>query len=369
VRLVHLADYGGPYAGSFIPMIRTALRAGREAGFEVEALFSEVARGREWLADLDADGIAYRFAPARSSDAVAEMAAGAGPDSPCILHSHFSGFDLEAAALARGNPHVHAFWHVHSGLHRGAGAWLKNAVRFRLLSRGVTEILCVAPQIESDVLQRLAPAGRVAFFPNAIDTRRFAMASAEERRAARSGFGIPAGASLLLHFGRAWQLKGGDAYLGAVARLRESGRDVRALCVAGGEPALERARALGIEEALVLTEPTNAVERLYAAADLTILSGRAEGMPFTLVESLAAGTGAVATDAPGERYVGQNLAACRLVRPEPEPLASAAGALLDRAQDQVRRDADDAREWVVANMDLAGWADRLMERYRRALGG
>lgn len=369
MRLVHLADYGGPYAGSFIPMVRTALRAGREAGFEVEAVFSDVARGRDWLPDLDADGIAYRFAPANSFAAVSEQVARARPGTPVILHSHFSGFDLEAARLARRNPDVHAFWHIHSGLYPGAAAWLKNAVRFRVLSRGVEEILCVAPQLERDVRRRLAPAGKVAFFPNAVDTRRFAMATAGERRAARESFGLPADAWVLLHFGRAWQLKGGDAYLGAVALLREQGRDVRALCVDGGEPARQRARALGIEEALVLTEPSGAVERLYAAADLTILSGRAEGMPFTLVESLACGTGAVATDAPGERYVAQNLAACRLERPEPEPLARAAAALLDRGSDEVQRDAQEAREWVVANMDLAGWAERLMERYRRALDG
>ena len=35
VRLVHLAGYGGPYAGSFVPMLRGVMRAARDRGWSM----------------------------------------------------------------------------------------------------------------------------------------------------------------------------------------------------------------------------------------------------------------------------------------------------------------------------------------------
>src|SRR5689334_10084323 len=170
VKLIHLADYGGPYAGSFVPMLRAVLGAGRAHGWEVEAVFSEVARGRPWLSELDSDGIPYRFASVDARDPVSELMGG----GRTILHAHFSHFDLACARVGRRRHDAVVFWHVHSPLAPGLKACTRNAVRFRLLSRGVASILCVAPDLERAVLRRLGPRTRVEFFPNAIDTRRFA---------------------------------------------------------------------------------------------------------------------------------------------------------------------------------------------------
>src|SRR5262245_6423486 len=63
VRVVHVADYGGAYTGSFIPLLRSAIAATRSAGWEAEALFAEEARGRGWLDVLEADRVGVRFLP------------------------------------------------------------------------------------------------------------------------------------------------------------------------------------------------------------------------------------------------------------------------------------------------------------------
>lgn len=46
VRVIHVATYGGPYAGSFIPAIRALARAVSEHGWSFEIVFSPDARGR-----------------------------------------------------------------------------------------------------------------------------------------------------------------------------------------------------------------------------------------------------------------------------------------------------------------------------------
>ena len=84
--------------------------------------------------------------------------------------------------------------------------WLRNAVRFGFLSRGVERIFCVAPDQVDGIRRRLAPRSKVEFFPNAIDLDAFAPPSAEERAAARERLGLPRDARVLAHMGRDWHL-------------------------------------------------------------------------------------------------------------------------------------------------------------------
>ena len=56
VRLVWLMDYGGPYPGSSIPLLRAALDEARGRGWEPLVVFGEDAVDRPWFAELRADG-------------------------------------------------------------------------------------------------------------------------------------------------------------------------------------------------------------------------------------------------------------------------------------------------------------------------
>lgn len=350
MRLLHVSNYHSPYGGSFVPMLRAALRLGLERGLRAEAVFLEGPAQRPWLAELEADGIPVRFVPLGGlGDLLAE------DPGPTILHVHFSVFGIEAARAARRHPETTLYWHVHTTLRRGALPWVRNAVRFRLLSRPVREILCVAPDLADDVRHRLGPRTKVVFFPNAVDLARFRPAAPEERLAARERLGLPAGVPVLLHMGRDWRGKGGDLYAEAVRRL---GPDrVVAVSVGAGEEAVEPVRAL---------EPTDRVQDLYAAADVFVSPSRAEGMPFSLVEALASGTAVAASDIPGQRYVGEHVDACRLVPLDAGELAAAIDSLLARDAARAAADAAQARAWLEQHMDVRVWAERLFERYAQA---
>jgi glycosyltransferase involved in cell wall biosynthesis len=371
VRLIHAAAYGGPYAGSFVPMLRAVLRRARERGHEVEAVFSEVARGREWLGDLERDGIAYRFASVADREVLTgELGRALGEaDAPCVLHTHFSGFDIAAARVARARPRTAAIWHIHTPLKRGPVPWARNAVRFSLLSRGTSEILCVAPDLARAVRRRLAPPGRVTFLPNAIDTERFSPASRDDRLRARDLLELPADAPVLAHFGWDWHRKGGDLYLRAVARLVAEGRgELVALAVGGGDPTARLAHELGVEGHVRVLDSMPRVEDAYAAADVFVSPSRAEGMPYSVAEALASGTAVVASDIPGQRFICEGIRGCRLTALDESELAGALGDALDRDLEAAAAEAAEARAWVVENMDLRVWADALLERYEALVG-
>ncbi len=343
-------------------MVVAVLTLARERGFEPLAVFSEVARDRPWLEELEGAEIAYRFAAPAEVPATVDALASEGS---CILHSHFSVFDLACARAARRRGAI-AFWHVHTPLRRGIVRWTRNCVRFGLLSRGVSAILCDAPQIAREVRRRFGPSGRVSFIPNPIDLDRFRLQGEDDRRAARERLGLPDDATVLLHFGWDWERKGGDVYLGAVKTLRDRGRDVVALSVGASERAERAASAMGVRALLRSLATIDRVQDFYGAADVLVMPSLAEGMPFAMGEALACGTPTVGTDAPGEREIGAGLAACRLTEPDAGAVASAVAALLDRDATAVRRDALAARRAIEARMSLPVCAADLMERYEAA---
>lgn len=348
MRLIQATNYQSVYPGSFVPMLRAALRLAKERGHKAEAVFEERARGRAWLEDIEADGIPVRLIP---HGGIAELLA--EDDQPTILHVHFSALQIEAARAARSRPDTWCWWHVHTVLHGGPVAVARNAVRFGLVSRSVEEILCVAPDLAESVKRRLGPRRKVHYFPNAIDLDRFRVASPEQRADARDRLGLPADGRVLMHLGRLWEQKGGDLFAAAVEILQRTRDDLVPVTV-GAPPE-------SVPPGMTRLEQTPRVEDLYDAADVFVSPSRAEGMPFAVAEALARGTPVVASDIPGQRYVCQEHEGAKLVPLEARPLADAIAKVLDGDADMAS-----ARAWLEANMDVRIWAERLFERYERS---
>src|SRR4051812_19411519 len=142
MRVIHLARYAGPYPGSFISMLRAAATECERRGWRSEAVFDPVAADRPWYAEL------ARELPVRVSPEGADRAALtafvrsllAEDDGPTVVHTHFSGFDLPAAAAARRRPRTAVVWHLHTRLDPGVRVALRNIVKFAVLGRGVSRI-------------------------------------------------------------------------------------------------------------------------------------------------------------------------------------------------------------------------------------
>ena len=357
MRIVHLAGYGGEYAGSFIPMLLAIGREAQGRGWAAETVFQADAEGRGWVGELRDAGVPVSFGPpAGSRDDLGRWLSEHldGDGRPVLLHTHFTTFDLPAVSAARGRTRTSVIWHMHSPLGRSAGQWLRNAVKFATAGRRVERLLAVAPDVAAQLKGRLAPRGKVVYFPNAIDCERFPLASDEDRRIARERLGLPLEGPVVAHFGWDWERKGGDLFVATVAEMRRRGIPVVGATVGGGEN-------VGAAEAVVALAPTGEVGDVYAAADAFISCSRAEGMPFAVLEAIARGTPVVATDLPGHAEVASRLPACRLAPATPEGLAAAVEDAL--AQPQAER--DESRAIMERELDVRPWARRLADLYER----
>jgi len=370
VRLVHLAGYTGPYAGSFIPMLCSILGAARERGWATEAVFVEPVRGRGWLEELDRHGLSYRFAQTDSRTALSREIRSLVLErgERTILHTHFTTFDV-AAATAKADRRPLVYWHIHSRAQPELRVRIRNAIKYAIIGRSVQRILCVAPDIAAAVRRRGGGSSKVTFWPNAMDLDRFPLVGASERRHARAALGLPSEARVITHFGWDWARKGGDLYLEAVALLVSRRlADFVAVTVGGGDMARGLSARLGLDEVVRVLEPTDNVQLLYAAADMFVTPSRAEGMPFAMLEALASGLPVVATDIPGQRAVGDGLESCFWTDSEPEAIANAIQAALSVRPEVQGARAAAARERIRDQRSLAAWSGRLMELYEDALG-
>lgn len=166
----------------------------------------------------------------------------------------------------------------------------------------LTESESVAARIRADEPD---VAHSVVVIPNGVDTQMFRPAVGEGRHNARRCLGMAEGVSVLAFTGRAVPEKGLATVLDAVARLNQCGLSAHGLLIGPG-PEMTRlppfAQSRGIPATFIPGVPHGQLPALLAAADLYAFpTGHAEGMPFSLLEAMAAGLPVVSYDVGGVR--------------------------------------------------------------------
>lgn len=371
VTVLQLADYGGPYAGSFVPMLRALAHQVRARGWDFECAFPPSSRDRPWLADLAADRIPVSFAGGGSRselnaliDARLEALEGA-----VIMHTHFTAFDLGAAAAARRNVEHTTIWHVHSFLPRQPVKVARALIKYGWIARSVVRIVCVSDHAAAAVRRRGAFRGRIEVVPNGIDCERFRRIGPDERIEARRALDLPESQPVLLHFAWNWAAKGGPLFSETLSRLRGAGLPAIGVSVGGGDEAKDAARRLGLGEGLRIVDPDADVRRFFAATDAFFASSHGEGgrPPFAVLEALSCGIPVVATDIPGHRVDG-GPAALRCAPANANRLAALARDVLTRDSIASEHEAAEAHHWVSTHRDLAAAARAVAAIYEAVLG-
>jgi glycosyltransferase involved in cell wall biosynthesis len=123
-------------------------------------------------------------------------------------------------------------------------------------------------------------------------------ATAAERQAARSRWGIANDAFVISAVGRLSTEKRFDLYLETCAALAARVPDARFLLVGGGkqDAALKaQADALHLSGRLIFTGLTRDMAAVYAASDLVMLTSDTEGTPHVLLEAMGSDIPVVAT--------------------------------------------------------------------------
>ncbi|HSN19647.1 MAG TPA: glycosyltransferase family 4 protein [Usitatibacter sp.] len=236
-----------------------------------------------------------------------------------LLRLLFSPFALAAAIVFRHASIVHlntslnprAYWRdvayllvakalgarvvyqVHGGaLPRRFFAGRPALTRFLRWTLGLPDLLVVLARCELEAYREFLPGRDVAMLPNAVDCRPFSLLPV---------VGCAEKSPLqLVYIGRLAREKGLYEALQGVRLAHELGVDAR-LAVAGGGPEEGRlkryAHALGIATRVTFAGPVFGADklRLLEGAHVSLLPSYSEGLPYALLESMAAGVPVIAT--------------------------------------------------------------------------
>jgi glycosyltransferase involved in cell wall biosynthesis len=228
------------------------------------------------------------------------------------------------------------------------------------------DVVVLLARSELEELRRLAPRQEVVLVPNAIDCRAFAA----PRRAACD----PGAPLRLFHIGRLVRTKGLYESVQALAQARELGVAAH-LTIAGDGPELKPLRelvqqlALGKEVFFAGAAFGERKAKLLRKADVLLLpTYHSEGLPYALLEGMAAGLVPVVTrTAAIPDVVTQDEHGLFVPPRDPEAIAQAIAALAaDR--DRLARMSAACRERVAAHYSLERLADDFSALYRKLEG-
>jgi glycosyltransferase involved in cell wall biosynthesis len=259
-----------------------------------------------------------------------------------VVHTHTAkaGTLGRLAGFLTGVPvRIHTFHgHVLSGYFGPGGSALVRAAEL-LLARLTTRVVAVSPEVKDDLCERhrVMPSSRVAVIPLGLDLTLPARV-AERRGELRAEFGFGADDPVIVMLGRLVPVKEPETALAAAKRVLAEVPGARFLIVGGGEllePMRSRVAELGLEGRVLFPGFRSDLDRIFADADLAMLTSRNEGTPVALIEAAAAGVPAVATCVGGVPSVVQHGVTGLLV-PHGNPRAMAE-AILGLLADPARR--------------------------------
>ena len=222
---------------------------------------------------------------------------------PQIVHTHSSkaGILGRLAARLEGVSTVHT---VHGFGFTPLQAAPTNFF-FRMLEKGMarlTDHFVMVSETDRNrgIEMNLFPPEKATVIRAAVDLELFAAASGGDE--VRQRLGIPGGVPVVTQIGNFKPQKAPLDFVRVAAAVHKAHPDARFVMVGDGplrEPAESLARDLGVAHRMIFPGWWNDVPGLLDATTVSVLTSRHEGLPCSVVESLAAGVPVVATDVDG----------------------------------------------------------------------
>lgn len=268
---------------------------------------------------------------------------------PAVITEHTPGRDLQVTS---------------SGRSRGRAIALHN----RLLDP-FTYATIIVGVWQRQLLEAEGVKGkRIVHVPNAVpidDLRRRA-----GEGPGRGDFGLPDDAKVVVQVARFKSQKRQLTTLHTVARLRERLGDVHAVFLGEGTEEAkvrEEAARLGADWAHFLGFRED-VPAVVGLSDLSVLPSSGEGLPMSLIESIALGVPTVATDVGDVRWLLETTGGGITVPPgDDDAFFEACARLL--GDPELRRSMSAAGEQAIATFDAPKMVERYAEVFEACLEG
>ena len=264
---------------------------------------------------------------------------------PHIIHTHTAKAGVLgrlAAFVNRVPVRVHTF-HGHV-LHGYFSPPVSRLVRLveRVLARGTTALVAVGERVRDELVEAgIGQRDRFTAIAPGVEEP-----PAIDREIARQLLGLPLEVPVVMFVGRLTAIKRPDRLVEAFGMVLERIPEA-VLAVAGEGELLEEGRRSveRLGDSVRLLGWQSDVGRLYAAADLVVISSDNEGMPMTLIEAAMAGVPGGTTDVGSASEVVVHGSTGLVVAPDARDLADAIIVLLvddDRRSDMGRAAAEQA---------------------------
>lgn len=279
------------HVGGLERMVHTLSVGGRELGLD-SSVYAYSEEGDFRLA-LEADGVPVHFFGGKRGlrrDLASKLAWQLRLDEIDVLHTHHVGpfiYGGIAAKLA-GVPHVHT---EHS-------RELYDRPRMRLVGRAMayaSTVICVSNELADYRAKTFGDDAQVIVNGVGIPT----LDAGARRAAARAAIGLDPDALAIVCVARFMPEKDHATLVDAFARVAPAHPNARLVLIGWGptrEDVVRRASEAGVSDRLLSLGMRDDVEELLPAGDLITLSSVREGLPLALLEGMAAGLPAVATD-------------------------------------------------------------------------
>jgi glycosyltransferase involved in cell wall biosynthesis len=370
LRIVHVLR--APVGGLFrhvVDLSRAQIARGHRVGLIVDSLTGG-AGAEAVLADL-APSLALgvvRLPMQRKphiSDArvLARVVASIRASRPDVVHGHGSkgGVYARADAFLPGHGGAIRAYTPHGGsFHRygSVGDRMFMAIE-RALARRTDVLLFESAFIAGRFDAAIGPArGLTRVVPNGIAPPEFQPVRPN------------ADAAEFVYVGELRLLKGIDTLLSALGRVSAANGAKPALVLVGAGPDAEelrqQVRTLGLESRVSFAGPMPA-RAAFALGRVLVVPSRAESLPYIVLEAAGARIPLVATGVGGIPEVFGPYRDRLIPSGNPDALAAAMGAALDRSPAEAAAEAEALAAYVAGRFSVANMVDGVLEGYRAAI--
>jgi len=369
--ILHLTDYGAPYAGNFIASLNALERLLGENGAKTVYVLPPRASERVWAQEMAKTRDVRFLRKGGFFSYLRQVRRLLKETNADILHEHFIHFSEKIAAwlaIQSCGHRVKTVLHLHNHITLPKNPLLR--LPHKLYFRTVSRFVCCSESVAAHLIADGVPNERVRVAENAIAFERLDRYDP----AVRASLGLPERAKLALMFGYDYEGKGVDFAVEAVRLLRErEGFPATLAVVLSSRQEEVRARICAqlclpdVPDWVLLLPPREDVASYYHMADVFLSPSRQEGFCYALVEAAYCRTPVLASaiDAQKDLALPQSSffpprdanalssALLRILREEHTPSRA---QMLEHAGERVRQ-----------TYALSRWAERVCAAYAEIL--
>ena len=369
--ILHLTDYGAPYAGNFIASLSALEALVVERGGRVVYALPPRAGERVWAQEMALTHDVRFLRKGGFFSYFRQVRELLKETNATVLHEHFIHFSEKIAAwlaIKTCGHRVRTVLHLHNHIELPKNPLLR--LPHMLFFRSVSRFVCCSESVAAHLVADGVPKERVRVAENAIAFERLD----HYDTSARASLSLPENAKLALMFGYNFEVKGVDLAVEAVRQLRAqvSFPVVLAVALSSNLESVRRRIAEQLGEAtlpdwILLLPPREDVGSYYRMADVFLSPSRQEGFCYALVEAAYCLTPVLASaiDAQKDLALPQSAFFPPL---DAGALSSAMQRVLSEEHSQERaQNLEQASERVRQTYALSRWAERVCAAYDEIL--